>query len=55
MVAPLNSPQPIFELPPLSTIPDEYEDSPVPGVYPVRQNMGLSMNFAHHHIVDRTK
>ncbi|KAI0092548.1 Aldo/keto reductase [Irpex rosettiformis] len=40
MVVPLNSPQPVFELPPLSDIPDEYEDSPVPGIQPNAEKIG---------------
>ena len=36
MVVPLNSPQPVYDLPPLYDIPDEFEDRPVEDNHLVR-------------------
>lgn len=37
MVVPLDSPQPVFDLPPLGDIPDNEEDRPIPGLFPVKR------------------
>lgn len=49
MVVPLDSPQPVYVLPPLADIPDTDEDQPKPGLALVRVSTylnGIALNFA---------